>query len=69
MDRIIWLCLVFAFGVLIIGTVRNNRMGINLKSVHCPSCDTPMSLRRSSRFRSLMLLGKRVCPHCGTRAP
>jgi hypothetical protein len=72
MDRITWLYLIpvviFAsFGVVIVGTLRKNRLGINLKSVHCPSCDTPMSARRVPSSRSYILFGGWTCPHCGTR--
>jgi hypothetical protein len=54
-------------GVLVVGTLRRGRWGVNLKSVHCPSCATPMSARRQPVFKSQMLLGGWMCPHCGTK--
>jgi hypothetical protein len=72
MASIIWLYLislaiVVGGGVLVIGTLRRGRWGINVKSVHCPSCVTPMSARRQPVFRSQMLFGGWMCPHCGTK--
>jgi hypothetical protein len=71
MEYIAWLALgaaVFtAFCLLIVGTLRKGRWGINFKSVHCPSCDTPMSARRVPSARSHLLFGGWTCPHCGTR--
>jgi hypothetical protein len=54
-------------GVLVAGTRRKSRWGINLKSVQCPSCVTPMSARRQSAFKSQTLFGGWTCPHCGTK--
>lgn len=59
---------VFAgLGALAVGTLRRGPWGANLKSVHCPSCVTPMSARRQPVFRSQMLFGGWMCPHCGTK--
>jgi len=43
------------------------RSAINRKSIHCSTCQTPMSLRRVPIFRSHVLMGEWVCPHCGSR--
>jgi hypothetical protein len=72
MEYIAWLVLILAgvfigFFLLIVGTLRKGRLGINLKSVHCPSCDTPMSARRVPSSRSHRLFGGWTCPHCGTK--
>jgi hypothetical protein len=71
MDHILWLSLVLvaivAVGVLVVGTLRKGRWGINLKLVQCPTCITPMSARRQPMFRSQMLFGGWMCPHCGTK--
>jgi hypothetical protein len=64
---LILLVLVACLGVLVVSTLRKGRWGINLKLVQCPSCVTPMSARRQPMFRSHMLFGGWVCPHCGTR--
>ena len=72
MDKTFWLSLILfvivaGVGLLVVGTLRKDRWGINLKLVQCPSCITPMSARRQPMFRSHMLFGGWVCPHCGTR--
>jgi hypothetical protein len=72
MDHITWLSLVLfvivaGVGVLAVGTLRKGRWGINLKLVQCPNCVTPMSARRQPMFRSQMLFGGWMCPHCGTQ--
>jgi hypothetical protein len=69
MDGIIWLFLalivaLISLSVVLMG-IRRRPPKINLD--HCHSCRTPISLRRVSFFRSHMLLGEWVCPHCGTR--
>ena len=61
------LVVVAGIGVLVVGTLLKRRWGINLKLVQCPSCATPMSARRQPMFRSQMLFGGWVCPHCGTK--
>lgn len=68
----IWLYLIplvvlVVLGVLVVSTLRRGRWGINLKSVHCSICVTPMSARRPPLFRSQMLFGGWMCPHCGTK--
>jgi hypothetical protein len=69
MDGIIWLFLALilalvALGVVLVGI---RRRPPKIKLDHRHSCRTPISLRRVSFFRSHMLLGEWVCPHCGTR--
>jgi hypothetical protein len=55
-----------ALGALLVST-RWRRSAVNRKPVHCSSCQTPISLRRVPIFRSHVLVGKWVCPHCGSR--
>jgi hypothetical protein len=64
---LILLVVVACLGVLVVSSLRKGRWGINRKLVQCPSCVTPMSARRQPMFRSHMLFGGWVCPHCGTR--
>jgi len=68
MDGIIWLfsaliVALVALGVVLAG-LRRRPSEVN-NSSHCPNCETPMSLRRVSLFRSRTLMGQWVCPHCG----
>jgi hypothetical protein len=69
MDGIIWLFLALIVALVSLGVVLVGirRRAPKIKLDHCPSCRTPISLRRVSFSRSHMLLGERVCPHCGTR--
>jgi hypothetical protein len=53
-------------GVVVIVTIWQGRLGINLRPVRCSNCATPMSARRRRMFRSHLLLGGWTCPHCGT---
>jgi hypothetical protein len=67
-----WLSLVplvilVGIGVLVVGTLRKGRWGINLKLVQCPTCVTPMSARRQPNTGPQMLFGGWICPHCGTK--
>ena len=67
MARMVWLysiplIVVIVIAVLVVGTVRRGR-----RPVHCPSCVTPMSALRRPLFRSPMLFGGWMCPHCGTQ--
>ena len=57
---------VVLFAVIIIGTVRRNRWGINFASVSCPNCGTPVPRfgRPSSGKRAAW--GGWVCSNCGT---
>ena len=71
MEGIIWLFLALIVALIALGVVlaglRERPPGINQKSGHCPSCRTPMSLRRVSIFESPTLRSQWRCPHCGTR--
>jgi len=69
MDGIIWLFLALLVAFVALGVVPADvrRRPPRIKTDHCPSCRTPMSLRRVSFFKSHMLLGAWECPHCGIR--
>jgi hypothetical protein len=71
MDGIFWLFLAQVFALVILGVVlvglRRRPSGVDPKPQLCSSCQTPMSLRRISIFRSHIFLGAWECPHCGTR--
>jgi hypothetical protein len=72
MDDIHWLhsipFVVFVtLGLLAVRSVRKSRLGKTLQSVRCPNCVTPISARRCRMFRSPLLWGGWMCPHCGTR--
>jgi hypothetical protein len=64
---LITLVVVAVIAVLVVGTLRRGRLGINLRSVHCPRCITPMSVRRQTLFGSHLLVRGWMCPHCGTK--
>jgi hypothetical protein len=69
MEGIFWVFLalivaLIAFRVVLAGL---RRRPPRIKLDHCPSCRTPISLRRVFIFRSHMLLGAWECPHCGAR--
>lgn len=53
----IWLLLVFIVALASICVLAGMRPGIT-KSRHCPSCETPMSLRRVHWLKSHMFLGR-----------
>jgi hypothetical protein len=72
MAGIVWLYLttivvIAVIAVLVVSTLRRGRLGINLRSVHCPSCVTPMSVRRRPVFGSQLLFRGWMCPHCGAK--
>jgi hypothetical protein len=69
MDGIIWLFLALILALVSLGVVLAGirRRPPKIKLDHCSSCRTPISPRRVSFFRSHMLLGEWLCPHCGTR--
>jgi predicted RNA-binding Zn-ribbon protein involved in translation (DUF1610 family) len=71
MEDIIWLFLALPVALVALGAVlaglRRRAPSMEHDPARCTSCETPMSLRRVSIFRSHMLLGARECPHCGTR--
>jgi ribosomal protein L37AE/L43A len=71
MDGIIWLFLALIVALVALGAVlaglRRRPPSVEQNPGRCTSCETPMSLRRVSLFRSLTLSGEWVCPHCGNR--
>jgi hypothetical protein len=70
MDGILGIFLTLLVGLVVVGVVlvgRRRPSGINPTSRHCTHCQTPMSPRRVSLLRSMVLLGEWVCPHCGNR--
>jgi len=71
MEGIIWLFLALlvalvALGVVLVG-LRGRPPPMEHNPNRCKSCETPISLRRVSTLRSHLLLGERICPHCGKR--
>lgn len=71
MEDVIWLFLALIVALVALGAVlagiRERPPRINQEFGSCPSCLTPMSLRRVSIFESSSLRGQWMCPHCGTR--
>lgn len=71
MDGIIWLLVAPAVALAVLAAVlvrlHRRSLGADQTSRHCPHCETPISMRRVSLFRSFMLMGDWVCPHCRTR--
>jgi hypothetical protein len=67
MGDIIWLFLALTVALVALGVVLAGlrRRAPRIRLDHCPSCRTPMSLRRVSIFRSHMSAWE--CPHCKTR--
>jgi uncharacterized protein with PIN domain len=70
MEDIIWLCAALIAALVAVAVVvarfRHRPQSIERNPGRCSSCETPMSLRRVSIFRSHSF-GEWVCPHCGTR--
>jgi hypothetical protein len=69
MDGIIWLFLALNVALVAVGVVlagRRRPSGIDLPR-HCSICQTPVSMRRVSWFKSLVFLAAWQCPHCGAR--
>jgi hypothetical protein len=57
---------VFLGGILVIvGTVRRNRWGINTAPVNCPRCKQPMSQVRKPKSLSQFMWGGGTCGNCG----
>ena len=69
MEGIIWLFLALLVALVALAVVLAGlrRRTPKIKPDHCPSCRTPMSLRRVSLAKSHALLGEWECPHCGSR--
>ena len=72
MASVAWLYLIplvvfVVVGVLVVSTLRSSGLGMMSRPVRCPNCITPISLRRRPMFRSPMLLGGWMCPHCRTQ--
>lgn len=71
MEGIVWLFLAFLVALMTVGVVvglRRRPDGVSLKSRHCLSFRTPMSLRRVSWFKSLLFMPAWECRHCGNRS-
>lgn len=69
MEGIVWFLLALIVALVVPGIVLVGlrRRSLSIKFGSCPSCSTPMSLRRVSLFQSLTMQGMWMCPHCGTR--
>jgi hypothetical protein len=71
MEDIVWLLLALIVVLLALGMAlvrfRRSSTEINLNPRQCPSCETPMSLRRVSIIQALTFKGRWMCPHCGNR--
>jgi PHP family Zn ribbon phosphoesterase len=69
MEDIVWLFLALIVALVALGAVLTGllRRAPQIKTDHCPSCRTPMSLRRVSLLKSHAILGEWECPHCGNR--
>lgn len=60
-----FLALILVGVILLVAGLRRAN-GIK-KSSHCSNCETPMSMRRVSRLKSLLFLTAWECPHCATK--
>jgi ribosomal protein L37AE/L43A len=68
MEGIICLFLALLVALVALGAVLAARLPPRTNQVgHCPSCRTPISLRRVSLAKSHALLGEWECPHCRRR--
>lgn len=69
MDGIIWLFLALLVALVTVCVALRDRRKHSVEPIprQCANCETPMSLRRISFFRSYFLLGTWECPHCGAR--
>jgi hypothetical protein len=54
-------------GILLvaIGTVTKNRWGVNLESLNCPTCGSPVAQVRQPKSFSQALWGGWTCAKCG----
>jgi hypothetical protein len=71
-DRVMNVIFVFVAALVVlgmllvaIGTVTKNRWGINLESVNCPACGSPMPHVRQPRSVRETLWGGGTCGKCG----
>ena len=69
MDGIVGLffALLFVAAGLVLAGVRRRQLAADHASRHCLHCQTPISMRRPSWFKSLLFLAAWECPHCGNR--
>jgi hypothetical protein len=51
--------------LVILGTIRKNRWGINLETVNCPRCGKSMPQIRTPSSPSQALWGGFTCDRCG----
>jgi len=61
------ICVVLVIGAVLVvgGTIRKNRWGINLEQVDCPRCKQPMPQVRKPASVSQALWGGGTCQQCG----
>ncbi len=62
---VIFLLLGVGLVLVIYGTIRKNRWGINLEPVNCPRCKQPMPQVRKPMSLSQTLWGGGTCVRCG----
>ena len=60
-------CVVLSFflGKIAIGSIRENKWGINIYSVNCPKCGEKMPTVREPKSISQAFWGGWTCPKCG----
>ena len=51
--------------LLVYGTIKRNRWGVNFEQVNCPRCQTPVPRVRKPKSRREMLWGGATCGKCG----
>ena len=56
-----------AVAFLVFGSIRRNRLGVNVREVHCPECNAAMPAVRKPASLSQALWGGWTCPQCGTK--
>lgn len=61
--------LVLAIGAVLVvyGTIKKNRWGINLRPISCPNCGAVMPRVRVPASGSEGMWGGMTCPKCGTK--
>jgi hypothetical protein len=60
-----WVGLIIIGALVIHGTIVKNKWGINLRTVSCPNCETPMPRVRAPASKRQALWGGIACPKCG----